>query len=251
MGTDSDPPSGPAPNTAASAAVNTAVNAAANTPVADVIAVRAKAWRAVETRWPRRRWTLADYSQVTTLLEIYFHEVFPRLDPVRCRQIVAAAVEEFLTTWHRQAASRAHAGNRSPFPLPVDVHDAVMDAMLERGGDSRGTNAEVAPARAQPVGPSVRADISLTKVAVRAHPDAVRAGLRELFAEGDRDDFCVITAYLDLADPDLGRPPPTSKVVACLRGRVGEWPARQAIRSFQARVKRIEQRRIEQHNATP
>jgi hypothetical protein len=245
MGTDSDPPSGPAPNTAASAAVNTA----ANTTVADVIALRAKAWRVVETRWPRRRWTTADYSQVTTLLEIYFQQVFPNLDPERCRQIVAAAVEEFLATWHRQAATRARSGNRSPFPLPVDVHDAVRDAILERGGDSRATDA--ASARAQPVGPSVRADISLTKVAVRAHPDSVRAGLRELFTEGDRDDFWVITAYLDLADADLGRPPPTSKVVARLHGRVGEWPARQAIRSFQARVKPIEQRRIEQHNATP
>jgi hypothetical protein len=225
------------------------VNTAANTTVADVIALRAKAWRVVETRWPRRRWTTADYSQVTTLLEIYFHQLFPALDPGRCRQIVAAAVEEFLATWHRQAATRARSGNRSLFPLPVDVHDAVRDAILERGGDSRATDA--ASARAQPVGPSVRADISLTKVAVRAHPDSVRAGLRELFTEGDRDDFWVITAYLDLADADLGRPPPTSKVVARLRGRVGEWPARQAIRSFQARVKRIEQRRIEQHNVTP
>lgn len=246
MGTDSDPPS-PAPNISASAGVNTA----ATTAGADVIAIRAKEWRAVETRWPRRRWTTADYSQVMTLLEIYFHQVFPRLDPGRCQQIVAAAVEEFLATWHRQAAARARSGDRSLFPLPMHVHDAVRDAILERGGDSRATDADVATARAQPVGPSVRADISLTKVAVRAHPDAVRAGLRELFTEGDCDDFWVITAYLDLADPDLGRPPPTSKVVARLRGRVREWPARQAIRSFQARVKRIEQRRIEQHNATP
>jgi len=205
----------------------------------------AAAWGVVEAGWPRRRWDEADYKRVVELLTIYFNEgLFTRLGPVQRCRIVTAAVTEFMVTWHGQAAARARRGDRRAFPGPAEVREAVTDAMLERAHEAPdAAGVEVgAEAEVESVGPSVHDDASLAGLALHASPDVVRAGLRQLFTEEAVDDFLVITAYLDLADPDLGRPPPTSDVVARLHGQVPEFAARHAIRSFQARLKGIGQR---------
>lgn len=189
---------------------------------------RDQAWAVAAAKWPRRRWNLADYDQVYDLLRQYFEVVFPRLDLPTCRAVVASTVDGFMASWHAEWSRRIRRGD-GEFPGPQEVADAVRDAILERSGPG------------ELIGPSVREDESLAARALRAKPDVVRAGLRELFAERAYDDFQVITQYLAMADVAVGRPPPTSAVVAQLGGTVGELAARQAIREFQSRLRGIGQ----------
>jgi len=194
---------------------------------------RDEAWAAVVAGWPQRRWDPADYERVYALLAGYYQTRFPQLDLVTCRGVVTAAVGTFMADWYAGLPARVRGGNGGAFPSAREVSDAVADAVLERHGLCDGS------AGADLLGPNVHDDESLAALALRAKPDAVRAGLRELFAEGARDDFLVISQYLDMADAALGRPPPTAAVVARLQGAVGELAAREAIVAFQARLKRI------------
>jgi hypothetical protein len=129
---------------------------------------------------------------------------------------------------------RLHRGVSPWGPSPVELADAVRNAVLDQLGDpSPDDDLELG-------GPTEREDELLAFRAVGAKPDVVRKGLAQLVAARERVNFLIVTQYLDLAEHERTTPPRAVQVVTRLGvGVTTEQAVIQAMTLFRERLARI------------
>ena len=189
-------------------------------------------WATVTEGWADPLRTEPDYEFAQDSLIKYFTRTVRNFTEARIRDVVAAAVMRFRAVWHAGVPVRLHRGVSPWGPSPVELADAVRNAVLDQLG-----NPDVDLEEAWP---TEREDELLAFRAVGAKPDVVRKGLAQLVAAAERVSFLIVTQYLDLAEHEGTSPPRAIQVVARLgSGVTTEQAVIRTMTSFRERLARI------------
>jgi len=161
------------------------------------------AWRSAG--WPARAPTAAEDVQIKRCLCKYLEASFPgKLSAAEALEIVLEGLQAFIPLLLVRPTRTYNTQ-----PGAGDLLEWLTNASLEKLAGRRPACPEH-PQFTQPS--SVTQDEALTDSLLGADPDAVRAGLRTLVADGLTVDFLIITQYLDLGEVAPSRPPRPSQV---------------------------------------
>jgi len=189
-------------------------------------------WASVTAGWADPLRTEPDYEFAQNSLIKYFTRTVRNFTEARIRDVVATAVTRFRAVWHAGVPVRLHRGVSPWGPSPVELADAVRNAVLDQLGNPD-VDLELA-------GPTEREDELLAFRAVGAKPDVVRTGLAQLVAAAEPVNFLIVTQYLDLAEHERTTPPRAVQVVARLgAGVTTEQAVIQAMTAFRNRLTQI------------